>query len=247
LYHGAAVSPALGGKLTVLGIVTIYVVQLALGALGVPGLVSSATSDLVVITGLLLFVRKRGGQQVLGLRRAALVFTLAAVLIGIAAWYLNLSLVELLSVPQNEHTQREVEKMVTQTPLFPTLVAMALLPAIAEELLFRGVLLRSLATLLHPAAAIAISAAVFALYHLQLGQMVTTFMLGLALGLLTLRARSVVPAMFVHLINNSIAVMISRDDIPSVTRWIANHPAIMVVGCIVSVGCGVAITAKGRG
>jgi membrane protease YdiL (CAAX protease family) len=243
LYHGA-LPPALAAKLTVLGVVSIYVVQLALGAFGVPALIGSAASDLVVIGGLLVYARRHGGQTLLGIRRAPVLFTVAAVLIGIAAWYINLWLVELLSVPQSERAREAIEKMVTQTALFPTLVVIAMLPAIAEELIFRGVLLRSLATRLRPALAIAISAAVFALYHLQPGQMVTTFMLGLALGFLTLRARSVVPAMIVHLINNSIALLISRNEIPSMSSYIANHPELMVPASIVSVGCGIAIAAK---
>jgi membrane protease YdiL (CAAX protease family) len=147
-------------------------------------------------------------------------------------------------VPESERAREAVEKLVTQAPLVVTLLVIAMLPAIAEELVFRGVLLRGLATRLRPVLAIPISAAVFALYHLQPGQMVTTFMLGLALGFLTLRARSVVPAMIVHLINNSMALLIARDDIPSMSKWIANNPAITIVLAAVSVGTGVAITAK---
>jgi membrane protease YdiL (CAAX protease family) len=246
LYHDGPLPPALGIKLTLLGMVAIYIVQIVFRATGVLALVGSALSDVVVIGGLLLLVRGRAAQAgAFGLRRGAPVFTLAAVLIGIAAWYVNLSFVNLLQVPENERARNAIEELVTQTPLPLTVFAIAMLPALAEELVFRGVLARSLATRLHPAAAIAISSAVFAIYHLQLAQMVTTFVLGLWLGFLTLRARSVVPAMIAHLLNNSIAILISRNELPTTITWMNDHPAPVLVGALVCVVGGLALAALG--
>jgi membrane protease YdiL (CAAX protease family) len=245
LYHDAPLPPGAGFKVALLGIVTIYVVQIGLHSAGVPGLLASTLSDVAVIA-LFVFLGKTRGDLagVLGVRRAPARFVLAAILIGLAAWYLNLFLVELTQVPENERVRREMERMIGQTPLVPTLLAIGLLPALAEELVFRGVLVRSLAGRLPALVAIAISSAVFAIYHLQLAQMLTTFLLGLALGFMTLRARSVVPAMICHLFNNTIVIVVSRGE-TSMTGWIEAHPLTMLVGSAVLVGSGLAITARG--
>lgn len=236
----------MAAKVALLGVVTIYVVQIGLRSAGIHGLLASAVSDIAVIAVLVVLARGRGDLAgVFGVRRAPASFVVAAVLIGVAAWYLNLWLVELVQVPENESARREIQRILEQTPLAPVLAAIAVLPAIAEELVFRGVLLRSLATRFHAGVAIAISSAVFAIYHLEPSQMVTTFMLGLALGYLTLRSRSIVPAMLCHFLNNTIAIVIARDEVPSVGTWITDHPIVMIVAAATLVGSGLVVTAKG--
>jgi membrane protease YdiL (CAAX protease family) len=246
LYHAAPIAPAVGVKVALLGVATIYIVQIGLRSAGVPGLVASALGDVAVIAFLILATRGRGDlADIVGWRRAPTRLVIASALIGAAAWYLNLWLVELSHVPENEHARREVERLIAQTPLVPTVLAIGVMPAIAEELVFRGVLARSLAGRLPALAAIAISSAVFAVYHLQLAQMVTTFMLGLALGYLTLRARSIVPAMICHFLNNTIAVVVARDEVPAANAWIADHPVAMLAGSAVLVGGGLVLAARG--
>lgn len=246
LYHAAPLTPAVGIKVALLGVATIYVVQIGLRSAGVSGLVASALGDVAVIALLILVARGRHDLAgVFGWRRAPTRLVVAAVLIGIAAWYLNLWLVELSQVPEDERARREIERMIARTPLVPTVLAIGVMPAIAEELVFRGVLARSLASRLPALAAIAISSAVFAIYHLQPAQMVTTFILGLALGYLTLRARSIVPAMICHFLNNTIAVVIARHEVPAANAWISEHPIAMLVGAAVLVGGGLVLAARG--
>ena len=93
-------------------------------------------------------------------------------------------------------------------PLFLVLVlsylALCLLPAIGEELFFRG----ALQGLMRPcgsAAAIFAPALLFALLHLDLAQGITAFLGGLFLGWLAERTGSILPCMLLHLINNTIA------------------------------------------
>ena len=91
----------------------------------------------------------------LGLVRADPRFLGAAVLIGASAWYLNLSLIELLPLP--EGGVKTLQDIVDGPHLVLAVFALAVLPAIAEELIFRGILARSLATRFVPAAAVVIS------------------------------------------------------------------------------------------
>ena len=81
---------------------------------------------------------------------------------------------------------------------------LCLLPALGEELLFRG----ALQGLMRPCGsgvAIIGPALLFALLHLDLSQAITAFLGGIFLGWLAERTGSVLPGMLLHLINNIIA------------------------------------------
>lgn len=78
--------------------------------------------------------------------------------------------------------------------------------AITEELYFRGLLLGAIDGRLGAAAAITASAGVFGLVHFQPAAFPTLFALGLVLGVLRVRTRSVWPGIGVHAANNGLAL-----------------------------------------
>lgn len=83
---------------------------------------------------------------------------------------------------------------------------LCVLPAVGEELLFRG----ALQGLLRPggsAAAILGPALLFALLHLDLPRCVTALACGLFLGWLAERTGSILPGMLLHLVNNALAFL----------------------------------------
>ena len=242
LYHGAPVTPATAAALVAVAVATIYAVQILLVSAGALDLVASSVADLVVIAGVVWFAydRKITAAQ-LGLRRAPARFTAAAVLLGISMWYLTANLVEQLRPPGDP---AKLEQLVQDLPLVPTLIALALLPALAEEIVFRGVLARAVAARRGPAIAIAISAATFALYHLFPPQIVSTFVLGLVLGLLAVRSRSIVPSIIVHVLNNTVAILLVRDEVPQLGTWMSDNSELLLPGAVVLAGCGVALGAK---
>src|SRR5262249_35058710 len=90
-------------------------------------------------------------------------------------------------------------------PLF----IIVLLPAVCEELAFRGFILSALRRHFRPWTAILLSSFLFALYHMNVFQFVPTFLLGVVLGLLTSRSGSVFPAMLLHLLYNGLLVSIT--------------------------------------
>ncbi|MBS1913284.1 MAG: CPBP family intramembrane metalloprotease [Bacteroidetes bacterium] len=97
----------------------------------------------------------------------------------------------------------------TVPELLLSLLFGAVIPPVCEELLFRGLLQRSLERSLAPIASIAIAAIVFAAVHLQPQNAVAIAGLGLFHGFLAWRTRSIVPAMIAHATVNGtvIAVM----------------------------------------
>jgi membrane protease YdiL (CAAX protease family) len=250
LYHGGANAPA-GDPITSadawsllgVGIGMIYGVQILLASVGVGGVVPSAVSDVACIACFWVYARKRRiGARGLGFTNVGGLWYVAAVLVGASAWYVNLTIVTLLHVP--EGPSELLQGLVEKTPLVSTLAALAVLPPFAEEIVFRGVLARGLATARPTWQAVLISSAVFGAYHILPAQAAATFLLGCSLAYLTLRSRSIVPAIIVHFLNNVIAIIVSRESVPGFATWMANHPAVMLSTAVTLLVGGLAIAAN---
>jgi sodium transport system permease protein len=91
------------------------------------------------------------------------------------------------------------------------LLVVAVTPAVCEELVFRGVLLQSMAREERALRSILISAAVFGAFHLSFEtslRFLPTFWLGLLMGWVVWHSRSVFASMGMHLVNNGIVVLL---------------------------------------
>lgn len=96
----------------------------------------------------------------------------------------------------------------SSSDLWLNLLLMALLPALGEELFFRGFLLNSLHGLtknIH--LSIGISALIFALIHMQFFKLMPMAFLGAAFGYLAYWNGSIWVAVFAHFANNAMAVI----------------------------------------
>ena len=92
--------------------------------------------------------------------------------------------------------------------LFVNFIVVALLPAIGEELFFRGSLQNILERWTRrPVVAIILSSAFFALFHLSVFKFMPILVLGLALGTLFYMTRNLWYSIFFHFINNSLALL----------------------------------------
>jgi sodium transport system permease protein len=89
------------------------------------------------------------------------------------------------------------------------LLAYALAPAVCEELAFRGFILTGLLRRFRARNAILLSAFLFALYHLNVFLFLPAFGLGIVLGLLTVRSRSLVPAVVFHFLHNALLLAVA--------------------------------------
>lgn len=221
---------------------TFLVVTIVAVGVGSPPLGALVAGQLVLFAAPLVACRRtRRPLAAIGLVRPRARLLVAAVLIGASAWFINLWLVSLLPLPEGQIL--ELEKLVEGPPLAVALLVIALVPAVCEELLFRGLVVRALGSHYIPIGAIAMSAALFSLYHVSLLQMLPTFMLGLALGLLALRGGSVVPAMLAHFINNTAAILVARRELPGVA-WIDQHTGATLVIAVATTTAGVVLALR---
>lgn len=127
------------------------------------------------------------------------------------------------------------------------LAAIAIGPALAEELLFRGLLTSALlrygnlAALLWPSI-------LFGIYHLDVAQGVGTALLGLSFGWARLRTGSVVPSIVAHGVFNGAVLLSLRaaGGVEPTTATPSQHAALLVGSAIV-IGAGLMALAKPRG
>ncbi len=190
--------------------------RLSLG-FGIRAQVALGTLLLALPAAAVLAARPAAARAALGTgpmtRRAIAI----SALLGAALWVASLGLIETqsLAFPPSAETLdlfRRLHAALAPSGVLDGLVSVAviaLLPALCEELVMRGVLLPSLAAVTSPAPAVALTAGAFALIHLDPIRLLFTFVLGLVLGHLRLRTGSLWPPVIVHLTLNALTFAVA--------------------------------------
>jgi membrane protease YdiL (CAAX protease family) len=121
-----------------------------------------------------------------------LVFTVPAMIV------VNEAIVSL--IPMSEEIEESFANMVT--PSLPSFLTVVVAAPVLEELLCRGIVLRGLLSHLSPYKAVAYSALFFAVMHLNPWQGIAAFIIGCVSGAVYCKTRSILPSIFIHLLNN---------------------------------------------
>lgn len=102
------------------------------------------------------------------------------------------------------------------------LFTVAVLPAVFEEIIFRGLLLKGMRSF-GTAGAILISGALFALYHQNPAQTMYQFCCGAAFAFVAYKSGSILPTVLSHFINNALILTLTKLGISefSTPVWIA--------------------------
>ena len=176
----------------------------------------------------------KNGGEFSGLRKFSPVYLLPAFLLAagmlLGLGFLNSLVAEGVKSVGGVVTDVQVP---LDTPLNYLLftVLLCLFPAIAEELFFRGVLLSSLSGV-KKAAGVFTVALCFALYHGNVAQLFFQFIYGLGLGFLTLKAKSVLPAIIAHFLNNFAVLSLEYFKIP----FDFTNPFVIAAGAVIITG-----------
>ena len=104
---------------------------------------------------------------------------------------------------------------IMDAPVWITLISVSIFAPLFEEWLCRGLVLRGLLQKMNPASAIGVSAAFFAILHMNPWQAIPAFILGLLFGYVYYKTGSLKLTMLMHCVNNTMAVVASR--IPSLS------------------------------
>ena len=101
-------------------------------------------------------------------------------------------------------------KALLDAPLWITLISVSVFAPFFEEWLCRGMIMRGLLSRMSPFAAITISAAFFAIIHMNPWQAIPAFVLGLLFGLVYYKTGSLKLTMLMHCVNNTLAAVAGR-------------------------------------
>ncbi|MET1176587.1 type II CAAX endopeptidase family protein [Peribacillus simplex] len=166
-------------------------------------------SKLVIIYVLFLFLKKNKiTLSSIRLKKVHIKYILLGILMGSIAHMLTvffgwtqyyLLTGEWLTAEKIVDTLMESSKNIS----FYSIMMIGFSVAISEEILFRGILLKQYQRM-NIKSAIILSALIFSIYHMTVGNLVFAFVMGISLTLLTIYTGSIVPAIFFHFLVNEI-------------------------------------------
>ena len=112
-------------------------------------------------------------------------------------------------VPQRMLEQFGKEIMPKDVPLWQLILFIAILPAICEEIAFRGTLLYGLRRKLRPVGLVLTVGIIFGLFHVALFRILPTAFLGVILTTMALLTGSIFPGMVAHAANNALSLWLA--------------------------------------
>jgi membrane protease YdiL (CAAX protease family)/ABC-type transport system involved in multi-copper enzyme maturation permease subunit len=217
-------------------------------------------------------IKRIGLSSGLGLTRGRLISYPAAVLLGCSLGVLLIQIYSSVDMISDFFTNPEKEnairkQMVQQSeqlvaswhqigvPL--VLICLSIIPAVCEEIFFRGLLFRALAAKTHVVLAVIVSGLLFGLFHilstnlLSIDRFLPTALIGMVLAIVCYQSGSVIPGMVLHTLHNLILVSAALFQ-----DWIVQHnlitpeqkslPIGLVIGAVVVSGIGFVLLFVGQ-
>jgi sodium transport system permease protein len=139
----------------------------------------------------------------------------SALIVGVAMHPMYLMLTQWVSLayPVSDsaiETLMPLGEQIAVAPWLWVVLLLAVVPAICEELAFRGFVFGGLLRDQQPLRAILISAVVFGISHGVLQQSISATLMGLVLGWISWRTGSVIPTILIHAASNALSTSLSR-------------------------------------
>lgn len=133
--------------------------------------------------------------------------------IGIGLWILAIifsgifAFFALKYLPEETKLIKAFDYIFSNTSLTSQLIIISIIPAVIEELLFRGLFLSSFLNNTTPFKSIVATSLMFAAMHFSLIKLVPTFLLGAVFGYVVYKSQSILIAIVLHFINNSMSIL----------------------------------------
>ena len=137
------------------------------------------------------------------------IFILTCIFATVAGAYIA-EPVNLLLPDMPAWLEEHMDNMLTNIPVWVTLISVSVFAPLFEEWLCRGLVLRGLLRKVNPTSAIIVSAAFFAVLHMNPWQAIPAFLLGILFGYVYYKTGSLKLTMLMHCTNNTMAVIASK-------------------------------------
>jgi sodium transport system permease protein len=130
---------------------------------------------------------------------------------------------------------REVFSISGRISMPRAVFAFAVSPAICEELLFRGIILRGASRSLSPASAVVLTGVLFGLFHLDPYRFLDTMVLGFIMGYIAIKVESLLAAVVYHLTNNLLILLVTNLTALKEVPWLTEEAHLPVSILLLSV------------
>ena len=221
-------------------------------------MVAFAVIPIAIVRG-----RNVRAETAFSLRRASWPAFLGAALLGASLWPLVYELIVavhglgLITIDESVKTHvRDLVLDLKEVSPVLTIGALAVVPAICEEVFFRGFLMSALRSKLSDRRAIFVTALIFGAFHVIIGpslgleRLLPSFCMGLVLGYVCVRSGSLFPGIVLHATHNGILTSLiyfedwlkeQNFDVPASAatsdahiplEWLAVGAVVAVVGAV---------------
>lgn len=159
----------------------------------------------------LLFVicMKRNLRRVFPFHKPAWSGIGGTVVLWIGTFMVNIAMSGTLSYlfpAASGNTSMQLWEMIADIPAILLILVIAVMPAIGEELTFRGVFLNSLTGIRYPILAALLVGIVFGAFHMDLVKLLPTGMIGILLCVMLQDSGNMIYNSFLHFLNNFVSV-----------------------------------------
>ena len=205
--------PSIQDSILILGIGLILIIyigsyfQLKYGLFGA----LSNQVILLVISMFYIIYTKCNIKNTLSLRKPKVLSIIASIILWLGTFILiNLIFIPLQRLmPESAQNLEVINNLMEGHSILSLIIVVALVPAIVEELFFRGFVFSAAKEKFNKIPAIIFVSLVFGLYHMSFIKMFTVGILGAALAISVYYSKSIATSMIMHFLNNAVAVVIS--------------------------------------
>jgi membrane protease YdiL (CAAX protease family) len=181
----------------------------------------------------------------------------AAILLGCSSWAIAhqfLAFQTRLAPPSEALGEafKLIETQLAAAPLWQVILLLAVVPAVAEELFFRGFLLSGLSQGMRKWPAIVLAGLIFGIFHFIMDRVPVTTLLGICLAYLCWQTRSIWPGILFHMLHNGLLMTLNAVS-PETIQWLGVPdelggllPARIIVPAVILFATGLGVAASIR-
>jgi len=182
----------------------------------------------------------------LSLRGAPVGAVVACAILGLSLWPFAYELQVMLLTTDRltalEELFKPLKAQLDAIPLWVKLFTLAVVPAVCEELFFRGFLLSAFRTGMSPSLAVVFSGVLFGLFHVIVQQSLfserfaPTCFLGVVLAAICVRTGSLLPGMLLHVMHNGFLLSLSsfQEELKAIGIGIEEYQHLPVLWLVIA-------------
>ncbi|WP_418223463.1 CPBP family intramembrane glutamic endopeptidase [Clostridium isatidis] len=211
--------------------------------LGIENYIGSSMSIIFILTNIITAVtiliiyrvRKKNIKEELQFIKSNNLNMIIAIILGLSIWLFDSGVLSIIQeaglLAEHFATMEETLSPITQGNMFIVIISVGIIGPFVEELIFRGLIYKTLIKKFSVLWTIIIQAILFGLFHFNLIQSAYATLIGILLGYAVYKTKSIWPAVLMHIVNN-LASSIIPELVPEaiITRGV--HIAFIILGTI---------------